>query len=110
MNGLLLVLASINVVIWVYLGLLLFSNLKKKPIFRGTDCSDNEIIYPFRVPGYQRLQCCSSLSLWEEFVSFHGGCGNPIRVGNVTPGESTKGRCTEGGSSWLKNIEYTSFS
>jgi len=46
MNGLLLVLASINVVIWVYLGLLLFSNLKKKPIFRGTDCSGNEIIYP----------------------------------------------------------------
>jgi len=46
MNGFFLVLAYINVFIWGCLGLLLFSNLKKKPIFRGTDCSDNEIIYP----------------------------------------------------------------
>ena len=46
MNVLLLVLASINVVIWVFYGLLFFSNLKKKPIFRGSNCSDNEIIYP----------------------------------------------------------------
>ena len=46
MNVLFLVLASINVVIWVFYGLLFFDNLKKKPIFRGSDCSDNEIIYP----------------------------------------------------------------
>ena len=39
-------LAFINVIIWVYFGLLLFSNLKKKPIFRGTNCSDEGIIYP----------------------------------------------------------------
>jgi len=46
MNVLFLVLASINVVIWVFYGLLFFSNLKKKPIFRGSDCSDNGIVYP----------------------------------------------------------------
>ncbi len=46
MNMLFLVLASINVVIWVFYGLLFFFNLKKKPIFRGNDCYDNEIIYP----------------------------------------------------------------
>lgn len=28
------------------MGLLLFSNLKKKPIFRGISCSDKGIIYP----------------------------------------------------------------
>jgi len=46
MNALFLVLSFLNVVIWLYLGLLLFSNLKKLPIFRGTDCSDKGIIYP----------------------------------------------------------------
>ena len=46
MNVLFLVLASMNVVIWLFYGLLFYSNLKKKPIFRASDCSDNEIIYP----------------------------------------------------------------
>ena len=46
LNVLFLVLASINVAIWAFYGLLFFSNLKKKSIFRGSDCSDNEIIYP----------------------------------------------------------------
>lgn len=42
----LLVLSLINIVIWAFYGLLFFGNLKKKPIFRSSDCSDNEIIYP----------------------------------------------------------------
>jgi len=46
MDGLLLVLASINVGIWLFYGLLFFITLKKKPIFRGNNFSDNEIIYP----------------------------------------------------------------
>jgi len=46
MNVLFLVLAFINIIIWIYFGLLLFSNLKKKPIFHGTNCSDKGIIYP----------------------------------------------------------------
>ncbi|MDR3599319.1 MAG: glycosyltransferase family 2 protein [Desulfosporosinus sp.] len=46
MNVLFIVLAFINAVIWIYFGLLLFSNLKKKPIFHGTNCSDKGIIYP----------------------------------------------------------------
>ena len=46
MNVLFLVLAFINVIIWVYSGLLLFSNLKKIPIFYSTNCSDMGIIYP----------------------------------------------------------------
>lgn len=46
MNVLLSVLAFINVVSWAYYGLFLFSNLKNKPIFRGIDCSNNDIIYP----------------------------------------------------------------
>jgi len=46
MNVLFLVLAFVNVIIWVYSGLMLFCNLKKKPIFRGTSCSDKGIIYP----------------------------------------------------------------
>jgi glycosyltransferase involved in cell wall biosynthesis len=46
MNILFLVLALVNVIIWAYFGLLLVSFLKKKPIFRGGDCSKNEIVYP----------------------------------------------------------------
>ena len=46
MNVLFVALAFINVIIWGCLGLLLFSYLKKKPIFRGTNRSDKGIIYP----------------------------------------------------------------
>ncbi|MDR3542821.1 MAG: glycosyltransferase [Desulfosporosinus sp.] len=41
-----LILAFINAISWIYLGLLLFSYLKKTPVFRGTTCPDKEIIYP----------------------------------------------------------------
>lgn len=46
MSVLLLVFAFINAIIWVCMGLLLFSYLKNKPIFSGISCSDKEIIYP----------------------------------------------------------------
>ena len=46
MNYIFIILAFINAISWVYLGLLLFGYLKKIPVFRGTSCSDNEIIYP----------------------------------------------------------------
>ena len=46
MNGLFLVLAFINVGLWVYLGLLLFSYLEKSPIFRDINFTDGGIFYP----------------------------------------------------------------
>lgn len=42
----LIVLAFLNFIIWVYFGLLLFISLKKKPIFYGSDRAVNEITYP----------------------------------------------------------------
>lgn len=46
MFNIFLILAFINVIIWLSLGLQLFSYLKKLPVFRGTSCSDQGIIYP----------------------------------------------------------------
>lgn len=46
MNMLFFILAIINVVIWVCSVLMFVNYLRKKPIFHGGNCSDNEIIYP----------------------------------------------------------------
>jgi glycosyltransferase involved in cell wall biosynthesis len=46
MNIILLILAFINVIIWIYMGIMLFGYLKKIPVFRGTTCPDKELIYP----------------------------------------------------------------
>lgn len=46
MNVLFSVLAFISLLLWILCNLFFYVNLKNKPIFRGSDCSDEEMIYP----------------------------------------------------------------